>query len=282
MLQILTQEQEGWKGGAAKKEDDQAEDDAGGDEGGGEGPHQKHDLQEQRNHHHTPLHHHQPHHPLECTNEENHHTQTMAAAAAAVGDQTANVNGTTQEQGDDDSAGVRQNGETNLEASRGEASEGGAANGAKKSAAEVAIEAILQRDRRVVEEGRDGSMPPELAQEAEWDIHEKPEWVERDVQALREMVEAEPSLNSRLDTPFLLSFLRARKFDYDKAMAMIRSYYKARQENAEMYVNLVPSALEQVWPLKMQTVLPTPDTLGRTVIVFRTGEVCRCCGNSGW
>ncbi|KAK3887464.1 hypothetical protein Pcinc_008433 [Petrolisthes cinctipes] len=45
-----------------------------------------------------------------------------------------------------------------------------------------------------------------------------------------------------------------------------------------MYVNLVPSALELVWPLNMQTVLPTPDTLGRTVIVFRTGswlpEVC--------
>ena len=38
---------------------------------------------------------------------------------------------------------------------------------------------------------------------------------------LREIVEAEPSLNSRLDKPFLLSFLRARKFDYDKAMAMV-------------------------------------------------------------
>lgn len=38
---------------------------------------------------------------------------------------------------------------------------------------------------------------------------------------LREMVEAEPGLNSRLDKPFLLSFLRARKFDYDKAMAMV-------------------------------------------------------------
>lgn len=37
----------------------------------------------------------------------------------------------------------------------------------------------------------------------------------------REMVEAEPGLNSRLDKPFLLSFLRARKFDYDKAMAMV-------------------------------------------------------------
>lgn len=35
------------------------------------------------------------------------------------------------------------------------------------------------------------------------------------------MVEAEPGLNSRLDKSFLLAFLRARKFDYDKAMAMV-------------------------------------------------------------
>ncbi|KAK8733383.1 hypothetical protein OTU49_006612 [Cherax quadricarinatus] len=143
---------------------------------------------------------------------------------------------------------------------------------------DVAIEAALRIDRRVVPEGGDGTLPQALAAEAEWDLHEKPEWVDRDVQALREMVEAEPTLHSRLDKAFLLAFLRARKFDYDKAMAMIRSYYRARQENADMYVELYPSALDHVWPLQMQTVLPTPDCLGRTVLIFRTGawlpEVC--------
>ncbi|KAK8400657.1 hypothetical protein O3P69_002456 [Scylla paramamosain] len=130
---------------------------------------------------------------------------------------------------------------------------------------------VLRVDRRIVTGAGDGSLPPELSEEAEGDLHEKPDWVDRDVQALREIVEAEPGLNSRLDKPFLLSFLRARKFDYDKAMAMLRSYYRARQENADLYVNLVPSALESVWPLHLQTVLPTPDTLGRTVLIFRAG-----------
>lgn len=130
---------------------------------------------------------------------------------------------------------------------------------------------VLRKDRRVVAVAGDGSLPAVLCEEAEGDLHEKPDWVDRDVEALREMVEAEPGLNSRLDKPFLLSFLRARKFDYDKAMAMVRSYYRARQENADMYVNLVPSALDSVWPLRLQTVLPMPDRLGRTVIVFRAG-----------
>ncbi|XP_037778403.1 alpha-tocopherol transfer protein-like isoform X1 [Penaeus monodon] len=141
-----------------------------------------------------------------------------------------------------------------------------------------ALEAVLRVDRRQVAGAGDGALPKELAAEAEDDVHEKPEWVDRDVQALREMVEQEPGLKSRIDKPFLLAFLRARKFDYDKAMAMIRGYYRARQENADMYVNLVPSALDHVWPLCMQTVLPTPDNLGRTVLIFRTGawlpEVC--------
>nr|XP_027234913.1 alpha-tocopherol transfer protein-like [Penaeus vannamei] len=134
-----------------------------------------------------------------------------------------------------------------------------------------ALEAVLRVDRRQVAGAGDGALPKELAAEAEDDVHEKPEWVDRDVQALREMVEQEPGLKSRIDKPFLLAFLRARKFDYDKAMAMIRGYYRARQENADMYVNLVPSALDHVWPLCMQTVLPTPDNLGRTVLIFRTG-----------
>ncbi|XP_042216220.1 alpha-tocopherol transfer protein-like isoform X1 [Homarus americanus] len=144
---------------------------------------------------------------------------------------------------------------------------------------DAAVQAALRVDRRVVSEVEDGALPQELAAEAEWDLHEKPEWVDRDVQALREMVEAEPGLRSRLDKPFLLAFLRARKFDYDKAMAMIRSYYRARQENADMYIELYPSALEHVWPLQMQTVLPTPDRLGRTVIIFRTGAwLPEACG----
>ncbi|CAL4171032.1 unnamed protein product, partial [Meganyctiphanes norvegica] len=133
-----------------------------------------------------------------------------------------------------------------------------------------AVLEALSVDRRVVSQTETGVMPPALVAEAEGDLHEKQEWVDRDILALKEMVEAEEGLNSRLDKPFLLTFLRARKFDYDKALSMIRGYYRARQENAEMYIDLNPNNLESVWDMKMQTVLPTSDKLGRTVLIFNT------------
>lgn len=48
-----------------------------------------------------------------------------------------------------------------------------------------ALEAVLRVDRRQVAGAGDGALPKELAAEAEDDVHEKPEWVDRDVQALR-------------------------------------------------------------------------------------------------
>ena len=91
---------------------------------------------------------------------------------------------------------------------------------AKLSLENEIIWKILNVDRRKVEPN-DGSLPKELFLEAEYDLHEKQEWIERDVEALKDLVEAEPGLRSRMDRAFLLSFLRARKFDYEKAMNMV-------------------------------------------------------------
>lgn len=44
---------------------------------------------------------------------------------------------------------------------------------------------VLRVDRRVVAGSGDGSLPSVLCEEAEGDLHEKPDWVDRDVEALR-------------------------------------------------------------------------------------------------
>ncbi|KAB7501350.1 Alpha-tocopherol transfer protein-like, partial [Armadillidium nasatum] len=115
-----------------------------------------------------------------------------------------------------------------------------------------------------------GELPDIFKIEAELDLHEKREWINRDVEALRDMVVSEQGLNGRTDKPFLLAFLRARKFDYEKALTMIRGYYMSQKQNRDLYTNLLPSSLCHVWPLNMQTVLPKPDKKGRTVLIFFT------------
>ncbi|KAK3887463.1 hypothetical protein Pcinc_008432, partial [Petrolisthes cinctipes] len=201
---IITQEQEGWKQGGSEG-GGSGRGNAGGGEGGGDTQHSNHQdptqcHQQQQNHNTL-------HHPLEQDNTQHNRDQQHHQQQSQEGERTTNDLGETQEQGKETK--VLQNGETKLDGSREETSEGAAPTRVKnqgpQGATDKAIEAILQRDRRVVEERRDGALPTELAQEAEYDIHEKLEWVERDVQALREMVETEPGLTSRLDTPFLLS-----------------------------------------------------------------------------
>ncbi|KAF2354432.1 CRAL-TRIO lipid binding domain [Trinorchestia longiramus] len=129
----------------------------------------------------------------------------------------------------------------------------------------------LNVDRRQPPVSTDGRLPPEFFAEAEQDLHEKQEWIDRDVEALREMVQREDGLNARTDTAFLLTFLRARKFDYEKAFAMVQGYYHARQINESFYTALTVRSLAPVWEQRLQTVLSRPDHHGRTVLVFRAG-----------
>lgn len=111
-----------------------------------------------------------------------------------------------------------------------------------------------------------------LLEKARNELGEKPEWRDRDVQTLREMVKAELDLNCPTDDPFLLRFLRARKFDYDRAFALLRHYYTMRLNNSDLYDNFRPSAVMNVFNDNMQTMLAERDQQGRRVFLFRAGH----------
>ena len=81
------------------------------------------------------------------------------------------------------------------------------------------------------------TLSPSLEQKAHDELNEKPEWRLRDIQALRDMVVANPGLSTRTDDAFLLRFLRARKFDYDRAYDMLINYYKIRAVWKRILIN---------------------------------------------
>ncbi|XP_062060228.1 alpha-tocopherol transfer protein-like isoform X2 [Lepus europaeus] len=114
------------------------------------------------------------------------------------------------------------------------------------------------------------SLSEELVAKAREELQEKPEWRLRDVQALRDMVRKEhPTLSTSLDDAFLLRFLRARKFDYDRALQLLVSYHSCRRSWPEVFSNLRPSALKDVLASGFLTVLPHTDPRGCHVVLIR-------------
>lgn len=118
------------------------------------------------------------------------------------------------------------------------------------------------------------SLSPDLIAKAREELQEKPEWRLRDVQALRDMVCKDyPTLGTCLDDAFLLRFLRARKFDYDRALQLLVNYHSCRRSWPEVFNNLKPSAIKAVLASGFVTVLPHLDTEGRHVVCIRPGIV---------
>ncbi|XP_049635272.1 alpha-tocopherol transfer protein-like [Suncus etruscus] len=114
------------------------------------------------------------------------------------------------------------------------------------------------------------SLSQELVTKAREELQEKPEWRLRDVQALRDMVHKEyPHLSTALDDAFLLRFLRARKFDYDRALQLLLNYHGCRRSWPEVFTNLRPSALRHVLASGFLTVLPQPDPRGCPILCIR-------------
>ncbi|XP_053545740.1 alpha-tocopherol transfer protein-like [Bombina bombina] len=117
------------------------------------------------------------------------------------------------------------------------------------------------------------TLSPELVIKAREELQEKPEWRLRDVQALRDMIWKDyPNLKTRIDDSFLLRFLRARKFDYDRALQLLVNYYSCRKGWPEVFNNLRPSAVKPVLDSGFLTVLPNKDAEGRRIVCIRPGQ----------
>jgi len=111
----------------------------------------------------------------------------------------------------------------------------------------------------------------EWQRRAQEEVQEKVEWRERDIQALRDLVLAEDNLTCQTDNPFLLKFLRAKKFDYEKSFKMLQRYCAMRSKSPANFAKSLPSLARDVLSCQLQTILPHRDRLARRVFMFRSG-----------
>lgn len=112
----------------------------------------------------------------------------------------------------------------------------------------------------------------EWEKRAQEELQEKVEWRDRDIQALRELVEAEEGLLCSTSDQFLIRFLRAKKFDYEKSFKMVQRYCAMRSRDPANFEKTLPSLAKETLECCLQTVLPHRDHLARRVFMFRAGK----------
>lgn len=70
------------------------------------------------------------------------------------------------------------------------------------------------------------------------ELNETPETKRKGLSQLRELISEDQSLCCPSDDAFLIKFLRARKYDVDRAFQTIKNYFRARKENPDLFDDL--------------------------------------------
>ena len=78
-------------------------------------------------------------------------------------------------------------------------------------------------------------------------------------------------LHSRLDDEFLIRFLRAKKFDGERAFQCLLNHYQTRQDDPEIFENYLPSRVKPVLEQGIHAPQKLHDDQGRQIFIFRPG-----------
>ncbi|XP_067134219.1 alpha-tocopherol transfer protein-like isoform X1 [Centruroides vittatus] len=89
-------------------------------------------------------------------------------------------------------------------------------------------------------------------------------WNDEDVQIFKNMIRKE-QINCRMDDIFLLGFLRARKFDKERAIKLLKSYYSARERNKDIFKDFNPLAVKEYLDTKILGYTRQTDQKGRVI-----------------
>ena len=79
-------------------------------------------------------------------------------------------------------------------------------------------------------------------------------------------------LRPRTDPEFLIRFLRARKFDQERAFELILGFYRMRQKNATLFTGLKPSDVRHVYESAISFPHKLRDRQGRLVYLMFPGK----------
>ncbi|GFS18234.1 alpha-tocopherol transfer protein-like [Elysia marginata] len=112
----------------------------------------------------------------------------------------------------------------------------------------------------------------DILEKAKKELNEDPETRLIEVKNLSKRLDKVSGLKSRQDYPFLVKFLRARKFEQERAFELIKNYYEVRQTQKDIFDDLKPSRVKHIIDAGVIEVLNGRDAEGAALVVIRPGR----------
>ncbi|KAK7091457.1 alpha-tocopherol transfer protein-like [Littorina saxatilis] len=115
------------------------------------------------------------------------------------------------------------------------------------------------------------TLSAEMLEKAKKELNEDPNTRHIEIKTLRERLEKVPGYKGRLDDGFLLRFLRAKKFDQERAFKQVITFYQMKKDNPEVFENLTPQRVRHVLEAGVIGVLKDRAPDGSRIFIFRPG-----------
>lgn len=131
----------------------------------------------------------------------------------------------------------------------------------------------LHRDA-IIEMEKNEKLDRKWREKAEKELGETQDLTKARISQLRHMLTVTKTIpHGRRDDAFLLRFLRAKKFDVEKAYKMTVKYFSMKQQSPELFKVSPISDLSDLLQMQIQLMIPNRDSNGRQLYIFRV-EKC--------
>ena len=117
------------------------------------------------------------------------------------------------------------------------------------------------------------ALDPDLAEVAERELNETPLRRTQCLQEMREILETQMGVEGEsLSDEILLRFLRSKKFDVSRSVAVYKNYLYIRAKHPQIFKCPELDSVEHVWKANIVGVLADRDKLGRGVMIGFPGR----------
>nr|XP_060611168.1 retinaldehyde-binding protein 1 [Anolis sagrei ordinatus] len=127
--------------------------------------------------------------------------------------------------------------------------------------------------------GKCDKIPDHTIQKAKDELNETPEKRELAIKELQDLIQEKAKGGEDIckavaekvkgkDSAFFLRFIRARKFDLNRAYDLVKGYVNFRQQYPELFENLTPEAVRSTIEAGYPGILSNRDKYGRVVLLF--------------